>query len=678
NQTTSFTASGGAAGATYSWSGPAGYVNSNAANSGTLTVAGTYIVLITNTTGCTSTCSRTLSVNPLPGCSIIGTNQICTGGSTSFTASGGAAGATYSWSGPAGYVNSNAANSGTLTLAGTYTVLITNTTGCTSSCSRILTVVANPIVFITVGSQFCVNDPNAPNAGSVTQQGSQLGVSYQLYDDGANPIGAPRAGTGLPGQETMPANWIIWTGLPAGTYAAQATGSGPTACVTLEPPAAVIENPIPNVTVRDTTVCLNTGCFNLSLLNGSPAGGVWSGTGVSSNGLQFCTTGLQAGIYSITYTVSDLNQCTSSATARITVNNCSNAICTYTQGYYGNAGGTSCDGTTGGYSTDGLIALSLGNWGGTLRIGLPGRSVVITNNSTDRACVIDKMPGGGGSKELSVVADINICNLPLSYLKNGKINNTLLSQTLALALNVGITSPSTLGNFVLQAGVLATAKPLGGCGSNVPKTRVCNYNPLAPYNLVSVTNEYTYRTFSAALINAIVGPKTIQGLLNLANSALANADGVVGSENGISLSEIAGAAGAINEVFDECRIFVGWDVAPCPPTQVPPVTQSFRTSENVSVVKPIVEEVAKLSVTAFPNPYTDQVKFVIASPASGQGTLEIYNMAGQKLQTINAGHVFAGKGQVIKYDVPALNRTNLVYILRVGNQQVIGKLTNIK
>ena len=49
--------------------------------------------------------------------------------------------------------------------------------------------------------------------------------------------------------------------------------------------------------------------------------------------------------------------------------------------------------------------------------------------------------------------------------------------------------------------------------------------------------------------------KTVQGLFDLANTALGG-----GSTNGLSLSEIAGAVDAINNAFDGCRIFIGYDV----------------------------------------------------------------------------------------------------------------------
>ena len=424
---------------------------------------------------------------------------------------------------------------------------------------------------------------------------------------------------------------------------------------------------MPGVTADNKEVCVNE-CVTLT---GTPAGGTWLGTGVTGN--QFCATNLAPGAYPVTYRVVNASGCTSSASALITVKICGGAICTYTQGAYGNAGGKACDGKINGISTVGIISQALANWGGTLTLGKPGRSVIMLNNPANVNCIIAVLPGGGSSKELTG-GNYNVCNLPDAYLKGGRINNTLLSQTMTLGLNLGIANPSPLASFVLQAGVMATAAPQGGCGSNTATPRICNYNPIAPFNLVSVSHEYQYRSISASVVNAIVGPKTVAGLFELANRALANVDGVLGKENEVDLSSIAGAVDAINNIFDECRIFVGWNVAPCAPFSLALITSTefvFQGETQKSLV-------AELNVSAYPNPYTDKVRFVITSPVSGQGTLELFNLAGQKIQTVNTGLVFAGKGQVIEYNVPSAHRTSLIYILRVGGQQVTGKLTNAK
>jgi hypothetical protein len=88
-------------------------------------------------------------------------------------------------------------------------------------------------------------------------------------------------------------------------------------------------------------------------------------------------------------------------------------------------------------------------------------------------------------------------------------------------------------------------------------------------------------------------------------------------------------------------------------------------------------ETPGLVVTAYPNPYNDNIRFVIKSAVSGIGNLELYNTIGQKVQTIYTGYIFAGRGQIVEYQVPSLNRTNLMYILKVGNKQVTGKLMHL-
>jgi hypothetical protein len=48
------------------------------------------------------------------------------------------------------------------------------------------------------------------------------------------------------------------------------------------------------------------------------------------------------------------------------------------------------------------------------------------------------------------------------------------------------------------------------------------------------------------------------------------------------------------------------------------------------------------------------------------------------MQTVYTGYIFAGKGETVEYKVPAMNRFNLIYIFRVGDQQVTGKLLHIE
>jgi hypothetical protein len=380
-------------------------------------------------------------------------------------------------------------------------------------------------------------------------------------------------------------------------------------------------------------------------------------TGTTDNNLVCSVTNAFKRIVTRSWKATDACGNTATYTQTIRVK-CCEAICTYTQGAYGNAGGQDCDGDNS-MSTTALINQSIANWSGTLTIGKPGHSVVI--GTGDAACVIAALPGGGPAKELPA-GNFDICALPNSLVNGqGRIRNVLLAQTITLGLNIGITSPSDLGVFPLQAGVLATADPVGGCGSDIPEERICHYNTSSPYNLISVENEYTYRTISAAVVNAIVGPKTVAGLFDLANRALANTDGVVGSENGASLSDIAGAAGAINEVFDECKIFIGWNVAPCPPIDPTPGDGRVATSTASPA----------LAVTAFPNPYEENFSLRINSPVTGQALIGFYTIDGVKIGEMKRD-VVASRDVWVPYNVPAVYRTRIVYTVSVGSYNARG------
>ena len=143
-ESTTLTASGGTS---YNWS--------NGVSSNTLTVTPTqttsYTVLVTDANGCQAAASQTVTVNPLPTPAITGTTAICTGTSTTLTASGGVS---YNWS--TGVSNS------TLTVAPTqattYTVLVTDANGCQASASQTLTVNPLPTPAITGTTFICVGE----------------------------------------------------------------------------------------------------------------------------------------------------------------------------------------------------------------------------------------------------------------------------------------------------------------------------------------------------------------------------------------------------------------------------------------------------------------------------------------------------------------------------------------
>jgi hypothetical protein len=180
---------------------------------------------------------------------------------------------------------------------------------------------------------------------------------------------------------------------------------------------------------------------------------------------------------------------------------------------------------------------------------------------------------------------------------------------------------------------------------------------------------------------------TVQDLINLANDVLGGikTPGVGGVP---SYSAISDAETSINEGFDECKTFLG-NCAPTGVVTVKPVPRvgdhdkghdedHGKGQEDDHDKGQQGQEDKTITVTPYPNPFSDYVRFSIKSQISGQGTLEVYDLSGQKLQVVYHGYIYSGKPQVIEYRVPMLYRTSMVYVLRVDGKMITGKLINIR
>jgi hypothetical protein len=92
------------------------------------------------------------------------------------------------------------------------------------------------------------------------------------------------------------------------------------------------------------------------------------------------------------------------------------------------------------------------------------------------------------------------------------------------------------------------------------------------------------------------------------------------------------------------------------------------TEENITT--------SQTTLKAFPNPFGDKVKFELTSPVSGKGNLEVYNMLGQRVKTIYHGFISAGT-QTFELNLPTHQIASLIYVLRIGDKKISGKLLQI-
>ena len=109
-------------------------------------------------------------------------------------------------------------------------------------------------------------------------------------------------------------------------------------------------------------------------------------------------------------------------------------------------------------------------------------------------------------------------------------------------------------------------------------------------------------------------------------------------------------------------------------TTTTPVTQTEATARVLGSAT--LETSSSVSVSAMPNPFNDKVRFMITNPEAGSGTLDIYNMTGQKIKTVYQGNMPAG---VSYFDLTLATRqtANLIYVLRIGDKKFTGKLLQL-
>ena len=103
-----------------------------------------------------------------------------------------------------------------------------------------------------------------------------------------------------------------------------------------------------------------------------------------------------------------------------------------------------------------------------------------------------------------------------------------------------------------------------------------------------------------------------------------------------SFSDISGAAAAINELFDDCRIF---DASPAPGYSSKAVSPAPATAQRLSA-EDAPDEAGKL--TAFPNPFTTATLLTFALPETAKYTLTVYDLKGSVAARVSSSEAQAG------------------------------------
>ena len=249
----------------------------------TASSSGAYSVLVTDDNGCTNAATVMVETNPLPDAAISGTLSFCAGSNTELTAVGGTE---YEWS-----TGENTASI-TASSAGDYSVTVTDVNGCTDSATEM--VVSNPLPSVEISGTltFCES-----SSTTLTASG---GASF-VWNTGE-----------------ITATITVYV---AGEYIVTVTDDN--GCTDAES-VSVTVNSLPVVTLMlpTDTFCLMES--NIELMGGMPAGGTYSGPGVTNNVFEPSVAGV--GTRTITYLFTDSNGCQNVDSQEITVVDCTSGI----------------------------------------------------------------------------------------------------------------------------------------------------------------------------------------------------------------------------------------------------------------------------------------------------------------------------------------------------------------
>ncbi|MEY3237167.1 MAG: hypothetical protein RI883_1268, partial [Bacteroidota bacterium] len=408
----------------------------------TTSTAGTYTITYTTPAVPGPVCTATfvITINPLPTV-IVNSPTICSNATATVTATPGTVGPIYSyaWTVPGGVTNPGNTASFTTTVAGNYSVIITNTsTLCTGTASGTVTV--NPLPIVTA------NSPTVCAGASVTLSGG--GANTYSWDNGVT-------------------NGTAFVPAASGPYTV--TGTSLAGCINTAI-STVTVNPIPVVGTTNESICTG-GTVALTASGAttytwSPATYLSATTGSSVNFVNGTTT---------TYTVTGTSLgCTSSSPLTVTV----------TPSAPINAGVnlTTCVGTpititaTGGVTYLWSPATFISATTGASVTFTPGTTTTYTVNGTDAA-------GCTGTDEMTVTVN----PLPTAIIAGTvTVCQGAPAQTITFT-GAGATAPYTF-TYTLNGGANQTVTSVGNTATvSVPTGTAATYT----YALVSVASANT-------------------------------------------------------------------------------------------------------------------------------------------------------------------------------------------
>lgn len=246
----------------------------------TATASGNYNVIVTDANGCSGTDTVNVLINPLPVVNLGPDLGQC---GTSATLDAQNPGLNYLWS------NSATTQTITVTNNGTYTVTVTDVLGCSNSDAIVVALLTVPTVSLGNDITQCQG---------FTSLSAPSGSGYTYLWNTNSTFGSILINTGG-------TYWVIVT--------------APNGCTATDTVVVTMNAPAVSYVETQTLLCINGSPITLS--PGTPAGGVYSGPGVTGNIFNPTTAGL--GNKNVIYAVTDSAGCVGRDTSVIVVDPCS-------------------------------------------------------------------------------------------------------------------------------------------------------------------------------------------------------------------------------------------------------------------------------------------------------------------------------------------------------------------
>ena len=501
----SYTIDAGNPGSTYLWSTGATTQSIN------VTSSGNYTVTITTANGCCNSDMINIQFGSSPTVTAQGNVLDCSGAPVQITASTNASNPSFAWTGPGGY--SSTLQNPTVTATGSYTVVVTNTQGCTATATASVTANTQvPNAVATGGELTCtttsvtlmassttsgvtyswrgpngftsiLQNPTTTAAGAytvtVTAPNNCIGVANTTVilnntpstsTLSANPITCTNPSSQINNTVSSNATSFAWTG-PGGFTSTLRSPIAPTAgvynlivtasngCTATNSITVIADNAFPNVTaVGGSIPCSSSGVV---IMGNSSTTGItyaWSGP---NNFMSNVQNPLVSIVGSYTLVVTALNGCTNSAIA--TVVNDTNAPQVMTSG-----GAITCINSMVNVTASSSIPNSTFAWSGPNNFSSTTQNPTVT--VAGNYIVVVTAPNGCKTTDVaSVISDIVAPGISIAL---GAVNCTnasrqLIATTAAPTISWtgpnGFTSASTNPDITLAGTYIANIVGANGC-----------------------------------------------------------------------------------------------------------------------------------------------------------------------------------------------------------------------